>query len=323
MNITKAIVHSLDNDASTIVISNHPLNLNNNTSVEIYLEKLVKGILNSASVSKTNLGLNSYFQDMVGNSFSFYETSTRIATDWFQNLKASGEAKPCNLMIVQADKDDMSFLGVFEIQNKEGYIKFTQNLNDTENTIVYNQGILPSTFASIKGGFLLNLQDGSLKVRYRASNREFLENLLDCTMVATAKESFKVVDALVHHISDQRDEDRLTNAIKARSIISDNVEVFDEIEPVQILKEVFTDLNDQENNLITASFEANHLGQFMNLKEVNRSSMIRKHRIITESGIEIMIPLDIVDVTHMIDIQENESGKTTITLKNVGKILQD
>lgn len=323
MNITKAVVHTLDNDCNTIILSEQALNLNNNTSVEIYLEKLVKGILNSVSVSSTHLGINTYFQDYVGQTFPFLESSKRIAQDWFANVKARGEAKPSNLVIVQADKDDVSFLCVFEVHNKDGYIKFTQNQANTENTILYNQGILPSTFASVKGAFLLNLNDGSLKVRYRSNNREFLETLLDCKMIANAKESFQVVDSLVHHFSDKRNEDRLTNAIKARSVITDNLELFDAIEPAQILKEVFPVMDDNEVSIMDQSFTANHVGDYINLKEVNRSSMIRKHRIITESGIEIILPLDIVDVTHIVDIQENENGNATITLRGVGKILQD
>lgn len=323
MNITKAVVHTLDNDCNTIILSEQALNLNNNTSVEIYLEKLVKGILNSVSVSSTHLGINTYFQDYVGQTFPFLESSKRIAQDWFANVKARGDAKPSNLVIVQADKDDVSFLCVFEVHNKDGYIKFTQNQANTENTILYNQGILPSTFASVKGAFLLNLNDGSLKVRYRSNNREFLETLLDCKMIANAKESFQVVDSLVHHFSDKRNEDRLTNAIKARSVITDNLELFDAIEPAQILKEVFPVMDDNEVSIMDQSFAANHVGDYINLKEVNRSSMIRKHRIITESGIEIILPLDIVDVTHIVDIQENENGNATITLRGVGKILQD
>lgn len=323
MNITKAVVHTLDNDCNTIILSEQALNLNNNTSVEIYLEKLVKGILNSVSVSSTHLGINTYFQDYVGQTFPFLESSKRIAQDWFANVKARGEAKPSNLVIVQADKDDVSFLCVFEVHNKDGYIKFTQNQANTENTILYNQGILPSSFASVKGAFLLNLNDGSLKVRYRSNNREFLETLLDCKMIANAKESFQVVDSLVHHFSDKRNEDRLTNAIKARSVITDNLELFDAIEPAQILKEVFPVMDDNEVSIMDQSFTANHVGDYINLKEVNRSSMIRKHRIITESGIEIILPLDIVDVTHIVDIQENENGNATITLRGVGKILQD
>lgn len=323
MNITKAVVHTLDNDCSTIIMSEQPLSLNNNTSVEIYLEKLVKGILNSVSVSDTNLGLNTYFQDFVGQTFPFLESTKRIAQDWFNNIKSQGDAKPCNLVFIQADKDDVTFLCVFEIQNKDGYIKFTQNQSGTENTILYNQGILPSTFASVKAALLLNLNDGSLRIRHRANNREFLELLLDCTMIANAKESFKVVDSMVHYISDLRDEDRLTNAIKARSVITENVEVYDEIEPAQIVKEVFNQLTEEETKVMESSFEVNNLGKFLNLKAVNRSSMIRKHRIITESGIEILLPLDTLDITHMVDIKENENGKTTITLSNVGKILQD
>ena len=323
MNITKAIIHSLANDAQTIVYSSQPLNLNNNQAVERYLERLIKGIVSSVSVSKTNLGINAGAQAYVGQTFNFYEASMTLAKDWFDHLKVSEPGKPCNLVVVQADHDDTSFLCVFEVRNKDGYFKHIENSSGLETVIHYNQGILPSTFSSVHGAFVLDLTTAALRVRYRSANRDFLENLLDCTMIANDKESFQVVDGLINHFSESRNEDVLTNTIKARAVITDNLELFDDIQPAQILKEVFPNLDDKEKDVMDASFKANHVRDYINLKTVNRSSMIRRHRIMTEVGIEIVLPLDQVDITHRVILSEDETGNTTITLKNVGKILHD
>lgn len=321
MIITKAIIHTLDAATMTPVISDHPINFNIFNSIETYFEKLVKGIKNSVSVSKTKLGSGSFLNECLNLQFNFFEMSKKISKEWFAYLKNSDLENSINLVVLQVDVEDTSYLAVFEVENKSGYIINTQTSEDIQNIILFNQGILPKTFSSIKSAFLLDLNFGNLSVRYNNTNKEFLSEFLDCKMMATAKESFKVVDSLVGYISEKRNEPRLENTIKARTIISESVELIEEIEPSQILKQIFHNLDDEELNVLDSSLEANDVGDTINLKEVNRSSLIRKHRIVTESGIEIILPIHELEVSEMVEINEESNGKISILLKNVGRIL--
>ncbi|WZU00112.1 hypothetical protein MGH68_10825 [Erysipelothrix sp. D19-032] len=46
MDINKAIIHTLDDDLKSIILSQQPPNLNNRHAIENYLLKLVKGMQN-------------------------------------------------------------------------------------------------------------------------------------------------------------------------------------------------------------------------------------------------------------------------------------
>lgn len=323
MNLSKAIIHTLDSDLKTLILSQQPLNLNATPSVEIYLEKMSKGLMNSTGVSNTKLEERSVLHSLILNQFNFLEVSQQIATTWFNAVMQKGEYKSLNLIIMQIDSEDTTYLVVIEVPNKEGYLKITQNQNHTENTIVYNQAILPSTFSSIHNAFSLSLNDGTLMVKYDYSYQDFFEDYLDCKLRPTTKESLKVVDAMVNHISTLRDVEPLNNSIKMRNLLTDHAEVFDEIEAKQIVKEIFSDLSEHEESLMDTSFDHHAIPEFLSLKDMVKMAMVKRHRIKTESGIEIVLPLDSVDVDEMVDISTDASGRVSIQLKNIGKIIED
>ncbi|QIK57536.1 nucleoid-associated protein [Erysipelothrix sp. HDW6A] len=323
MNLTKAIIHTLDSDLKTMILSQQPLNLNQSPAVEIYLEKLAKGLLNSSGTSKTELGAKSKLYSIINSQFNFLETSKEIASTWFDMILHSSDYQSLNLVILQMDTEESSYLLMIEVPNKEGYLKITHNQTHTENTIVFNQAILPSTFSSVRNAYSLSLSSGELMVKCDLKHQDFIEEYLDCELRPTTKEALKIVDAMVHHISTLRDEEPLNNTIKMRNLVTDHAEIYDEIESIQIIKEVFEELDDNEQSMINTSFEHHRIPEFLNLKDMSKMAMVKRQRIKTESGIEIVLPLDSVNVDDMIDIRTDETGRVSIQLKNIGKIIED
>ena len=57
------------------------------------------------------------------------------------------------------------------------------------------------------------------------------------------------------------------------------------------------------------------------LNDLKRGSIISKHKIVTESGIEIIIPVGDVNIDSILDIVYNEQGQVSIHLNNIGKII--
>ncbi|WP_159648426.1 nucleoid-associated protein [Erysipelothrix aquatica] len=323
MDINKAIIHTLDDDLKSMILSQQPLNLNNQHAIENYLLKLVKGMQNSTSTTRATIGDRSPFKALIGTQFPFLETTQDLARQWFEQYIQNMDYTSNNLVFVLADLGESVGFGMFELLSKDGVIKITQNVQGVENALVYNHAIMPSGFASVQAGFLIDLTSGDTRVKAVPANRDAIETFLDTTLIANSKQSFQVVDTLIQSISDQRDVDRLPNTIKARQIITDNVELYDEIEPEQILKEIFEDIDEHEASLIHNAFEANNVTDLINLKLMNKTATIKKHRIRTESGIEIILPLDILDVQNIIDIKTDINGRVSIELKDIGKIVEE
>lgn len=322
MNINKGVIHSLDRDLQSMILSEKQLNFNTSKDVEPYIAKLAKAFQSSPTASKGKLHSDSKFLSLIGTPINFIEETQAIAKRWFDHHIAAMTIESSNLLFAMIDMGDYLSLAMFEVLSKNGYIKITQNEQGLENALVHNQAILPETFASVKNAFMVNLTTGETLVKYQDLNyRELLEELLECEIIANSKTSFQVVDTLVNTLSEVRDEPRFDNIIKAKQVITDNVDFFDEIEPKQILKEVFDTFSDDEERLIDTTFEQEHVQDMINLKTVNRTQAAKKHRIVTESGIEIILPLDILDVSDIVNITTDINGQVSIELKDIGKIL--
>ncbi|QIK70011.1 nucleoid-associated protein [Erysipelothrix sp. HDW6C] len=322
MDVNKAIIHAIDSDLKSVILSEFPMNLNNAKAIETYILKLVKGLVGSTSSSKAKLGENSSLNNLLNTQLNFVESTQKIAREWFEHNVQSMDYVGTNLIFALIDLDESVALVMFELLNKDGFIKITQNQHGVENSLVHNHAILPSTFSSIPAAFMLNLGSAELTLKYNAENKDRIESLLDCTIIANSKDSFRVVGTLVDYISEQRDEDGFKNIVKAKQVITDNIEFFDEIEPKQILKEVFEDLSDDEESIVSATFEDHNVVDMIDLKTMKRTSVAKRHRIKTESGIEIILPLDILDVSDIVDIKTDINGRVTIELKDIGKIVE-
>lgn len=322
MNIDKGVIHSLDRDLQSMILSEKPLNFNTSKDVEPFIAKLAKAFQSSPTASKAKLNSRSPFLSLIGTPINFIEETQKLAKQWFDHHIATMTVESSNLLFAMVDMGDFVSLAMFEVLSKNGYIKITQNEHGLENALVHNQAILPETFASVKNAFMVNLTTGETLVKFQDIRyRELLETILDCEIIANSKTSFQVVDTLVGTISEVREDSHFENIVKAKQVITDNVDFFDEIEPKQILKEVFDTFSEEEERLIDATFEQEHVQDMINLKMVNRTQAAKKHRIVTELGIEIILPLDILDISDVVNISTDINGQVSIELKDIGKIL--
>ena len=53
---------------------------------------------------------------------------------------------------------------------------------------------------------------------------------------------------------------------------------------------------------------------------MNRTQVAKKHKIVTESGIEILIPVEDLDVSSLLEVSKDAEGFTQILIRKTGKI---
>ncbi|MEG0327222.1 MAG: nucleoid-associated protein [Erysipelothrix sp.] len=322
MNIEKVIIHSLDESLRVLMLSESQINLVKTPEVESYSEKFVKGLLKSTTSTHGKLTENSIYQTLINAPLNFVEVSQKIAQSWFSTYTSRMEYPSLNCLICQVEIEDVIWLALFEIESKSGYLKITENNPNLENKVIYNHAILPESFASVKAAWMLNLSTAEVCVRGNRDYKEIIQELVGCDLVANNKDSYKVVDSLVGYLSEVRDEETVKNSMKAKQIIQDNLELLEEISADALLNEVFGEFEEHEATMIETTLEYERVENPINLKELNRTSLAKKQRIKTESGIEIILPIDVLDVNDVLDIKTDTSGRVSIELKNIGKIIE-
>ena len=318
MDVIKVVVHALDHQMKTIVLSAKQINLNQGDAVDSLVLRLTKSLQNSTATSNAHLKETSFLSSYVGQPFDFMAVSQQIAKSWFDLREASTLYTSCNLVFAMVDCEDTIVFTMFEVMSRPGYISVVE---DDETAIEFQGRVLSESFTGIKHAFLMDLNTGDVSVKTTLKEQPLLEEVFECDIYLNAKNSVTLLTTVVDAVSVQKKQAPLMNTIKAKQLIEENAALFDEIAPKELIEQVFESLDESDVTLINDAFEANHVEPFLQSKQVQRLRSTKTHTIVTDSGVEIKIPLDSVDVNAVLDIEEDERGFVTIHLKNIGKIV--
>lgn len=314
MDVNKVVVHALDAHERRMVLAQNQVNLNTSRDIEDLILKLTKAFQSSSRISHAILSEDSPLQSLIGTQFDFMAYAATFAKTWFQASMLHEDFLSSNLIFAQVEQGDTVLLVCLEMRNRSAYIKI-------EGDFVHNDSVLNATFSNVKSGFVLDLNEGVLLVKTLMETKELMEDTLGCTIKANSRETFQVAATIVDSISESRNERPVLNTLRVKQVITDNQNFIDTVRPDDLVRAVFEDLSETELTLVQSALEENSAEDEINLKDIKKTSLASKHKIITESGIEIIVPIDSVDIGRILSIVEDESGQTNITLNNVGKII--
>lgn len=314
MDVNKVVVHTLDSHERRMNLAQEQVNLNSSRDIEDLILKITRSFQGSSTISHAILEEDSPLQALINTQYDFMAYSRDYAKAWFQHAMLSEDYLSSNLIFAQVEQGDTLLLVALEMRNRSAYIKI-------EKDFIHNDEVLNATFSNVKSGFILDLNEGILLVKSLQDTKEIMQEILGCQLKANSRETFKVVDAIVDSISESRKELPLLNTLKVKQVITDNQNFIDTVRPDDLVRAVFEDISETELSLVKDSLEENHAEDVIVLKDIKKTSIASKHKIITESGIEIIIPIDSVDINRILKIEEDDKGQTNIILNNIGKII--
>lgn len=310
-------MHHQDSNGG-IFLSDREMNLNQYLPVEGFIKKLTKSLVGSASATEIKLLEDSVFLELINTQFSFIEKSKEIAKDYFETFEFTGAR---NILFSMIDiGEEILFVG-FEMKSKSGFVEGKEDMNGLQNTLNYSAGILSDRFSGVGQAFCLYLTSGNLKVKTKTLS--MFEDFVLGERIANAKDSFITVDNIVTEMSIGREDNKTLNRIKAKRIILD-MDAQDEeggeysLFADEIIKGVFEDLEEEELLNIGQTLQDKGVHNPIPLKNIQNNAVVKKHKIVTETGIEILLPIDSLAVEELIEVDEKTG---TILIRNTGKIL--
>lgn len=318
MQVTKLVVHSVDNNLDTVVLSKRQVNLNQTVELDDFIIKFYKGILNSSASYEGMLHETSLLKTEDDIAFDFMNLSKVLAQKWFDNYQGSTRHTALNLIFALIVDEEKTSFAMFEVTSRSGFLR---KAGEEDNDIEHSMGIMSDSLASVKTAFVYELNEQTLKVRQSAESQIYLEEMLDFETIPNTKKNLEILDAMVDYVSEKREEDITHNIIKSKQLVLDNSELFEEIEPKRILESVFNDFDEEETAFIDETIEESKMSVLIPSEEVTRLAARKKHRLKTDSGIDITLPLDSLRIEDVFEIIENPDGSIDILLKNVGGIV--
>jgi hypothetical protein len=144
------------------------------------------------------------------------------------------------------------------------------------------------------------------------------ELVFKCKRNPTPNEAIRATTDIIKRVSEEFGIDPFRSIAKAKSVIETQIEEHAIIQPAEIGKQVFSD---NYQCLEKYNLSINEKSINCNIPQISvTNNKVSKHKIKTDTGIEIIFPSNYIEDGKYIDVKSNPDGTISIELKNIGKI---
>lgn len=325
----KIIIHVLDCEQNTCVISEtciqdiHP-------KVEKILQSKATKLFSSTSKKSGYLKeTNQIYEWLIAykaQNISFEKLSEQIARYIFEAKHRCALYQASDLLVSIIKEEGRSYLLVMDNTYTEGITHtLIQDETGIRNEIIPYRTLLSSSFLKNDKAFLIELSDFELhcieqKVEVEANKVNFFADIvLESVTSPSYKEAVASILKVTEEITNKYDLNQMETLPKVKSFVKDHMEEQEYIHVEEIADELFKD-----QPLVKDDFKEELRKQGVEkpieVDNVKPTRSEKVHKIKTDKGIEIIIPVDYMNSREFVEFKNQPDGTISIQLKNITHI---
>lgn len=328
MIINKAILHILDFNSNVTVFSQQLLDVRN--SVETYLLKhLEKAYIDPGGKTGKFLA-GSQFQSAVlayrDGGTDFIALTAKLAEIMQAELARSDAPDSADLLFCDLSTDTERLLALLKFDNKVGFTHQVISGEEGLSTQIINHyAILPGMTQKVDEYAFVDLS--TLAIRYADKKRQvdgqdaylLAELVLECSSRKSAKETVSLVKDITRQVAEKHGRNSVAAVARAKHVLRDNSETSDYLNPAELGREVFGDSQLMQDEYLAEVAKAG-LDDAVKVDKEYAKRAVKNHKLKTDTGIEITVPVDYFQNNDYIEFINNPDGTLSIQLKNIGKL---
>ncbi len=322
MIINKAILHIMDKQKEDYELSEQLLLID--MSMNEYLNKHIDKMRESATAQKGVCKQSSPVCQLLPTyeENTFETLSKSVATQFFEAYKEALRYEDINLLFVEYELDSILYFSMMKFHTKQGYIR---NMDGHSNELILINQLMPNASQQIDEYFTINIKECSVVFKEHKKYYDGRETLLisgdilSCSCELSTKDSLKALDEIVVKVSNELEEDVLENTLKMKQFVKSCMETDKRIDVKDVAEVVYSN-NDRFKSRMETLIEEKELPENIELQAKAPVAM-RKHKIKSDTGIEISVPIELMDAKGMLEIKKNSDGTCSIIMNNIGKII--
>ena len=328
VSISKAILHILDTSLGMPVLSDNLMSFND--QMREYTETHILKCFNDADLKKTKfINEDGFFLKSVMDyrtSDNFIKFTCEITEFFYKLLSDNPDIKPCDLLYVQANVFNKDYMIILKLNYKKGYIHYTKHEEGVKNIIIEQPHSLPTASQKIDEFIFVDINTLEVFVKEKRCQVQndpcyyISRHILECKEEKPDKEKVKIITETTDKIIKEYYDDDMLMKSKVKSIIRENVEDSLNINVAKISEEVFNDpeIKDVYDNEIKMK-GIREPEVKVNFNYANKIKT--KQKLITDEGIEIIIPYEMISNIEKVEFITNPNGTISIVLKNIDSII--
>lgn len=258
------------------------------------------------------------------NEQSFLSVSRELAEKLYSIMEQSLDIPAADLLSVSFQANGTIFLALLKMNYKSNY---THSLEATHTDIV-KASALPASGTRIPEAIVINLTDfhiNLLEKRYEINGEKafYLSELfLVCHTSLAPKKKLSVIDRTINIISNKYDGTDIKKKMDTKSKLRHLYQEEEQFDIEKIGKELFGNNADKRTDF---DDKMEQYGLQFDTFSVNNPSTLKKLEkqvLVTDSGIEISIPMDTYDKRANFEVQtDTTTGRTTVLIKNIENLI--
>lgn len=260
---------------------------------------------------------------------NFIEVSKRIAEQLYDIMNSNIDIPSADLMVVRFKAADEEYLALLKMNFKTSYTHRTVPEDaGNRNEIVRYKAVLPSETQRLSEAAIINLKDFKvtlLEKKYEVNGEKtnyFSFLFLKCASHLSHKTKLSLVTKAVENVQKEHygEENQFEAHMRAKSIIQEELNEKGGFQVEELADKIF-----EEEPELKAAFQDKIEKYDMVKEEIMPQSetTVRKYQkqhLLTDTGIEIKIPMEQYKNPKSVEFITNEDGTISVLIKNIGHL---
>lgn len=291
-----------------------------------HVKKLYFDEANKSGVFREESSVKRELEKLENNTEMFLDVSCQIADKLYTIMSKNAEIPNGDVLMSLLSMDGIFYLAIIKFNYKMGYTHYIDySESGINNKIIVNQAVFPSISQKNDEGALIELVSKKLKIiekKYPINGDKvnyFSSMFLECDTDLSRKESIKILKNIAEDLSKENERDSFEKVSALKVALYENVEETGKIDIGVIAESSFYGDESLKKEYIARAKTAGVKSE-IDVPEEGAERKFSKHRIKTDNGIELSIPMSIYKNKNEIEFKNNTDGTISIILKNINQI---
>lgn len=326
IEIIKCFLCTLDED---LPFPNYnEVKLGTDDDIYKYVMSLLSANVDSISAKRAVYDEDSFLASIVPETEESLEPFVNIITEEiYEIVKENAEMHSGSGIFVWALVEEQPVMAFFKMNFQNKFMCYLSELGNVAWNM--NSKILPTSTQKDYEFFIINVFERTVLLsdcEYYVYDRKcnyLSEHVLKLRANKSEKKIVKEFDdAVVNTIKECYDEVAApVKILEYKSEIAKNVESTGNINAETLKDTVFAD-----NEIAATAYQEKIEQESIPVQPIavspkTQKTLNRKQKIVTDTGIEILIPLDLIDDSNVFQYRQDDNGKISIILSDIGKII--
>lgn len=319
INIYKSIVHVLDSDHNDLILSNKSIQFN--SDFQDFLKNHILNILNGDDAKNCEFREDSEIEKILRYENDFVVKSQLLSKKLFSLMQYYRKIPAADLVILEFTYKNSCWLALLKVNF---IVTYTHEVTKQCTKIVEISNAFPKSSTKLKEAAIINLDTYELRVREKKFEVDgikanyFSGYFLRCTSGLSEEEKIKVIKNSFNYVLNKIEKtNKAIHSIRLKNEMKRQFSINGSINTEELAKKIFIG-NDRAKGEFLEKLSKYHLREsIITPKKINTIEKINRHKIVTNGGVELLIPFN-SNVEEIIDFKSEDDGTTSIIIRNYG-----